>query len=153
MEKILLSFALTALFIVLSLLAAPKILRQKISMKVQFLLDVFYVVGIFFLSSHLQDMNAALVVLVNVLVCVAAANIFLRRKKRKHNPEQPFEVTPELLEQETAILDETWRREKVLKKLREEANSKRKQYLDWYAIFSVSLLLMTILAVMVRNFI
>lgn len=144
------SIVLTALFIVLSLLSAPKIVREIISIKRQYFWDIIFVVVLAVISRDLKDTPAAFLIAGNVFITVTAARIFLIFKKRKHNPDQDFKITAEMLENEDSHSDEIWRIENARQKLRSETKAKRRQYQDWYRRYAVFLSLITILALLIR---
>lgn len=144
------SIVLTALFIVLSLLSAPKIVRNVISINRQYFWDIIFVAVLAFISRDLKDTQAAFLIAGNVIVTVIAARIFLLFKERKHNPDQEFEITTEMLEKEDCYSAETWRIENARQTLRNETKAKRKQYQSWYRYYTVFLLLALLLTLAVR---
>ncbi len=144
------SVILTALFIVLSLLSAPKIVRDAISVRLQYFWDIIFVAVLAIISRDLKDTPAALLIMGNVLAAVIAARIFLNFKKRKHNPDQEFEITAEMLEKEDCYSAEIWRIENARQKLRATAKAKRGQYQDWYRNYVLFLFLILLLALTIR---
>lgn len=136
MNVLLFSIFVTASFIVLSLLLAPKIVRKIKSMKIQILLDGVFAGILIFFSILNPRQEFILVLLGNTFAALLAAYIFLLFKKHKHNPKQNFVITTEQLNSEDNTLSLEYRANNVLQKLRGDARVKLKQYQKWHNAFS-----------------
>lgn len=136
MNVLLFSIFVTASFIVLSLLLAPKIVRKIKSMKIQILLDGVFAGILIFFSILNPRQEFILVLLGNTFAALLAAYIFLLFKKHKHNPKQNFVITTELLSTEDNTLSQECRTSNILQKLRGDARVKSKQYQKWHNAFS-----------------